>query len=324
MHPNLKRKAHDVYAIVTNRIIEYLEQGIIPWRQPWTEAGHPMNLISKKNYRGINVWLLNSLHYEQNYFLSFKQVKELGGRIKKGERGQEVVFWKWVEKENLSGKTETIPFLRFYHVFNIAQTEGIPPYKLPLKETRINEPIQTCEQILANMPNRPDIRFEEHRAYYQPRGDFINMPKKESFESSERFYSVLFHELIHSTGAECRLNRPEVTKNRGFGTQDYAIEELTAEIGASYLKSFAGIPIEKLDNNAAYIQAWLRKLKEDKRLLVYASSKAQLATDYILKINEYELEFKLQYFDHENKKYTMLNSKDFNRYQVDQKTFNER
>jgi len=121
----------DVYTIVTNRIIEHLEKGVVPWQQPWTEAGLPKNMITGKNYRGINIWLLASLNYPQNYFLTFKQVKDLGGNIKKGEKSQEVIFWKWIEKVNNDKniekeKIEKIPLLRYYRVFNIDQCEGIP------------------------------------------------------------------------------------------------------------------------------------------------------------------------------------------------------
>lgn len=291
---NSNNKTKDVYTIVTNRIIEHLEKGVIPWRQTWTKAGLPKNLITDKPYRGINVWLLNSLGYSQNYFLSFKQVQDLGGSVKKGEKSYEVIFWKWTERENMETKeTEKVPLLRYYRVFNIDQCSDIPKEKLPSIVERNNNPIETCEKIMTEMPKRPDIRYKEHRAYYNRMRDFVNMPKMETFESSEEYYSTLFHELVHSTGHNERLNRKELLESKGMRSNDYAAEELTAEMGASYLKSYAGIPIEQLENNAAYIQGWLERLRNDKRFIVHASAQAQKAIDYILNIGEKEKEIEI-------------------------------
>ncbi len=289
-----KNKNRDVYTIVTDRIIEHLEKGVIPWRQPWTEAGLPKNLITKRQYRGINIWLLATLHHSQNYFLTFKQVKELGGSVKQGEKSCPVIYWNWVEKENKeTGKKEQVPFLRYYNVFNISQTEGIPKDKLPPVIESNNDPIKSCEEIIAGMPKRPDIRHKEHQAFYNPKEDFVNMPESKTFIDSESYYATLFHELVHSTGHTERLNRKEIMGMKSMYSEDYAIEELTAEMGASYLKSYSGIPIEKIDNNVAYIEHWLGRLKKDKRLIVYASARAQQAMDYILNIKKEEKELDL-------------------------------
>ena len=288
-YPSTEHK--DVYSIVTDRIIEHLEKGVIPWRKPWTEAGLPKNLISGKQYRGINVWLLASLNYEQNYFLTFKQAKELGGSVRKGEESHEVIFWKQLERENaVTKKTEIIPLLRYYNVFNIAQCEGIPKEKLPPVVERNNDPIKSCEEIIEKMPNRPEIRHNEHRAYYNILRDYVNMPEAKTFVNSESYYGALFHELVHSSGHINRLSRKELTDMKGFGSESYSIEELTAEMGACYLKSYAGIPIENLENSAAYIHGWLTKLKKDKKFIVYASAQAQKATDFILNIRNVEKE----------------------------------
>ncbi len=288
-------KTNNVYEIVNNRIIEYLEKGVVPWQQPWVEAGLPKNLISGRNYRGINVWLLNSLGYSQNNFLSFKQVKELGGSVKKDEKGNIIVFWKWIEKENKeTGENEKTPLPRYYRVFNIEQCTDIPKEKLPPTIERKNDPIQTCEEIIQHMPKHPDIRHNENRAYYHKLDDYINIPKMESFKDSQSYYGTLFHELVHSTGHKERLDRRELNQNKVFGSKDYSVEELTAEMGASYLKSYAGIPIEKLENNAAYIQHWLERLKKDQKCIVYASAQAQKATDFILNIKNEEKELEVQ------------------------------
>lgn len=291
---NPKAKTHiDVYAMVTNRIIEHLEKGVIPWQQPWSKAGEPKNLITGNRYKGINVWLLSSLNYSQNNFLTFKQVKDLGGSIKKGEKGQEVIFWKWLEKENADTKeVEKKPLLKYYKVFNIDQCTGIPKEKLPPVIENNNEPIKECVKIITEMQKRPVIRHKEQRAFYNREEDVVNMPKMETFKDSESYYATLFHELVHSTGHQNRLNRKEIVEQIEFGSEEYAIEELTAEMGASYLKSKAGIPIEQLDNNIAYIQNWLGKLKKDKKFIVYASSQAQRASDYIL--NELNKEKELE------------------------------
>jgi len=289
---NNKQTNHtDVYTIVTNRIIEHLEKGVVPWRKTWADAGLPKNLITGNQYRGINVWLLNTIGYQQNLFLSFKQVQDLGGHVKRGEKAHEVVFWKWLEKENEeTKKKDKISLLRYYNVFNIAQCEGIPLEKIPPIVERNNNPIETCEKIIEDMPKRPNIVHNEQRAYYHKINDFVNVPKIESFNKSEDYYSTLFHELVHSTGHNDRLNRKELIESKGMRTDKYAIEELTAEMGASYLKSYAGIPIEQLENNASYIQSWLEHLRNDKRFIVYASSQAQKATDYILNVQNKEIE----------------------------------
>lgn len=293
-------KAHDVYTIVSDRIIELLEKGVIPWQQPWSQAGLPKNLISKHQYRGINVWLLASLSYSQNFFLTFNQIKEMGGSIKRGEKSCPVIFWKWLERDNKqTGEKERIPFLRYYNVFNISQIEGIPKEKLPPVIERNNEPIRSCEEIIAQMPKRPEIRHKEHQAFYNKADDYVNMPKSGTFINSDSYYSTLFHELVHSTGHKERLNRRELMESKGFGSQDYSVEELTAEMGASYLKSHAGIPIENLENNAAYIQHWLERLKKDKKFIVYASARAQQAVDYILNIRNEDKELDLSERDKE-------------------------
>jgi len=278
----------DVYQLVTDRIIAELEKGRIPWRKQWSTAGMPSNLISKKPYRGINVMLLASLGYASNYFVTFKQARQLGGNVKKGERGCPVVFWKFFAEEDketgkLTGKQ--IPMLRYYTVFNVDQCEGIDPAKIPTVEEdkNDNDPIEACEMIVKDMQQRPDIRHKEQRAYYQPAGDFVNMPKLETFKQSEDYYSVLFHELVHSTGHEDRLNRSEVTNTNFFGSHEYSKEELTAEIGACFVSSIAGID-QDFENSVAYIGGWLEKLKNDKKFIVYASGRAQKAADFILNI----------------------------------------
>jgi antirestriction protein ArdC len=276
----------DIYQMVTDKIINLLEAGTIPWKKPWTDSGLPKNLLTKKPYRGVNILLLNALCYAQNYYLTFDQVKAVGGSVKKGEKSQIVVFWKWIDAKKPDTtppdeKKHQKPMLRFYHVFNIAQCTGIPSDLIP-PITRENDPIEACERIIGHMPNKPRIQHEENEAYYHPKDDFINVPEIEYFVESEAYYATLFHELIHSTGHKGRLNRKELVEPTRFGTEQYSAEELVAEIGSCYLQSTVGIYHNELANSAAYIQGWLGKLRNDKRCIIYASGQAQKATDYIL------------------------------------------
>jgi antirestriction protein ArdC len=287
------QKTRDVYAIATNKIIEHLEKGTVPWRKPWTDAGLPKNLISKKPYRGINVWLLAMCGYPHNLFLTFKQIKELGGSVKKGEKAHIVLFWKWIKKDKATDtdtsqhlgeatdKPKMKPLLRYYLVFNIDQCIGIPETSIPIV-SRPNEPLIACEKVLDEMPLVPKIEHKEQRAYYHPEADIINMPRMDTFVSSEKYYATLFHELVHSTGHTSRLNRKELMTKDAFGSEQYSIEELTAEIGASYLSSHTGIIVDDFADNAAYISGWLDVLKKDKRFIIYASAQAQRAAEYIL------------------------------------------
>lgn len=280
----------DVYTIVTNLIIQKLEQGIVPWEQPWFELGPPRNLITQRPYRGINYLLLQSLNYPVNEFLTFKQVQDLGGSVPKGTKGHLLTYWIWHEDKpgtlNLDVKPRSVPALRYYFVFNTSQVTGLPARSSPLSEKAKNA-IETCEKIIANMPNPPKIVHAENQAYYFIDGDFINMPRRELFNSTEAYFHCLFHEEIHATGAADRLNRKELAEQKG--SKDlYAIEELTAEIGANYLASYAGISSIVFDNSMAYINHWLERLKRNNRFIIYASAHAQKATDYILNIRHDE------------------------------------
>jgi antirestriction protein ArdC len=282
MNQKNQSSKNDVYQIVTDRIIKQLEAGCVPWKRPWTAAGLPQNLISHKPYRGINLMLLASCGYSRNFFLTFKQVEELGGKIKNGEKPQPVIYWKKMEKENpKTGEIFVDSVLRYYRVFNISQCEGISPAKL-LPADLINEPILFCEDIVRGMPQCPPIQQVEDAAYYHPVHDYVNMPPMKNFLHSEAYYSTLFHELIHSTGHTSRLNRKELMQLKPFNSEMYSFEELVAEVGASFLNSLTGIGQKEFEQNAAYIQGWLKRLKNDKRLIVTAGGQAQKAVDFIL------------------------------------------
>jgi antirestriction protein ArdC len=251
---------------------------------PWKSGGAlPRNLVSKKVYRGFNFWYLLSFGFERPFFLTFNQVKALGGSVKKGSKSFEVVFWKLlnVEKE---GSIEEIPMLRYYRVFHIDDVEGIPEDKIPKTKSHSHEfnPIEACEKLVNNWQDAPTIRYGQTRAAYAPLRDEILMPDPKTFFEDEKFYSVLFHEITHSTGHRKRLNRHEKFKDHRFGSKDYSLEELVAEMGAAYLCGLCEIENKTIDNSAAYIQSWLSKLKSDNRFIIQASSYAQKAVDYIL------------------------------------------
>lgn len=277
----------DVYALVTNQIISQLEQKIVPWQKPWTLSGIPQNLISRSPYHGINLWLLASLGYAQNAFLTWKQLKLLGGSVNKGEQGHIVIFWKPLQakegEERGTDDNTSKSVLRYYKVFNIEQCSSIPAHFIPALPSPEFSSITKCERIIEEMQHCPVIRHEEQEAYYDPKRDHINMPQPNTFKSNELYYSVLFHELVHSTGHAARLNRKELVAITNFGSKEYSIEELTAEIGACYLASLTGIG-NHLKQSVSYIKGWLDALKNDKRLIVYASTQAQKATDYILNV----------------------------------------
>jgi len=260
----------------------------------------PQNFISKRPYRGLNVWLLASLGYEYNLFLTWKQLKELGGSVKKNEKAQFVIFTRWTEKKvkvKIDGvekeETHKMPFLRYYKVFNINQCDGIPADKLPKEKKGVNNPIETCEAIYKSMPLPPPIHEEHDFAYYHGHGDYVNMPFIEKFVNSESYYATLFHELVHSTGHASRLNRKEWLKDTSYATSNeekYSLEELVAEMGACYLESVAGIADTVFQQNAGYIDGWLSKLRSDKRFIVIAGGLAQKATDFILNIKNEEVD----------------------------------
>lgn len=286
-----KSNIEKVYDVITNQIIDKLKQGTVPWHRPWTTDDMPKNFISKKDYRGINTFLLLSMGYNSPYWLTFKQAKQKGGKIKKGEKGCPVVFWKWFTIDNNGeGAEEEIegkkfPMVRYYTVFNIEQTEGIE-YLPPQKKEKAFKPIEQCESTVLKMQNRPTIQHKESRAYYKVMTDLINMPKKELFDNNVEYYSTLFHEMTHATGHKTRLKRNTLTDMCAFGTTNYSKEELIAEMGAAYLCAFHGIENKTINNSIAYINSWLKKLRNDKKLIVHAAAQAQKASDYILSLSQ--------------------------------------
>lgn len=289
----------DVYGNFTQLILDKLEQGVVPWYQPWNCNGLPSNYLTKKPYRGINLWLLLSLNHELPFYLTFKQAKELGGMVKKGSKAIPVCYWNFVYKHKETGRTipegllgdypidslTKVCYLKEYKVFPIEQIDGID-WELPENGENQSLPVlERCESVYDEMHEPPKLTHEKEEAYYHPSLDLINLPPKPRFKTAEDYYAVLFHELVHSTGHKSRLNRPGVEEIDYFGSENYSNEELIAEMGAGFLCGLTGIQQARLiDNHAAYIQNWISRLKNDKNLLIDAASKAQKAVDYILNV----------------------------------------
>lgn len=279
--------AGSVYEMVTERIIDQLENGVVPWQKPWTGIrSGAYNRVSKKPYSLLNQMLLR---FDGEY-ATFKQWQDLGGHVRKGEHAQIVVFWKIqpVEEEQEDGtKTvKQIPLLRYYNVFHISQVEGVEP--LPREKLNDIEPIEKAENVLSDYWSRENITVEHaagNRAYYSPGLDLIHLPLFEQFTNANEYYSTAFHESVHSTLKEDRCNRAEDRNGKlvAFGSEEYSKEELVAEIGSASLMNIMGIETEKsFRNNTAYIKNWLSVLKNDVRFIVSASGKAEKAVRYIL------------------------------------------
>jgi antirestriction protein ArdC len=280
----------NVYDIVTEKIITQLESGVVPWSKPWTTKP-PANLVSQKEYRGLNTFLLGSQGFASRYWLTYAQAVKLGGHVKKGEKSSLVIFWNIGEERTIvnhetGAERKSKPvLLRYYSVFNLSQCEGIAE-KLGLdKQVPIVPSIADCEAIAAGMPN-PPAREQSDKAWYKPAADTVGMPARELFASPEAYYATLFHELTHSTGHTSRVGRDGIMERHAFGDEDYSREELVAEMGAAMLCGVTGISPAVLNNSAAYLANWIRVLKGDSKLLVSAASAAQKAADYIRGISQ--------------------------------------
>ena len=284
----------DAYKVVTDRIIEALEQGIVPWRKPWknVRGTGPTSLQTGREYRGINVWILSVTAqlrgYTSPYWVTFKQAKERGGTVRKGEKGTQVVLWKPVRKEvEENGETKQASYLilRYFTVFNLDQCDGIEmPAEEPLPE---RDPIAACEEIVTGYVPGPEIRHGGNSAHYSPALDYVQMPQRGQFDTSEHYYGTLFHELAHSTGHESRLNRDTLISPKPFGSEDYSKEELVAEMTAALLCGEAGIEVN-YEHHAGYLASWLKALKDDRKLIVQAAAKAQKASDLVLGVTPHK------------------------------------
>lgn len=283
----------DVYQIVTDRIIEQLEQGYIPWQKPWlTFRQGAFNRVTKRPYSILNQMLLN----KEGEWATFKQWTSLGGKIKKGAKSSVVVFWKIQKIEDMEDDEpviKQIPLLRYYNVFHISDVEGVEPLN-DEPELYDTSPIEVADKVFMDYITREQIKLDiskQNKACYCPSLDSLTLPLMEQFENAEAFYSTAFHESVHSTMKKDRCDREEENKGAFFGSEDYSKEELVAEIGSSALMNNVGIETENtFKNSAAYIQNWLKVLKNDKKFIISASSKAEKAVKYILGETEDEFQ----------------------------------
>jgi antirestriction protein ArdC len=280
----------DLYQTVTDQIVSMLEAGVVPWRSPIlgrSKAGHPKNLNSGKQYRGVNVFLLAftafAKGYSSSYWLTFNQAKERGGNVRKGEKSSMVVFWKQYETtDKQTGQPVKVPVLRYYNVFNAEQMDGIEVPDAVKYEPIDFHPVEEAEKIALGFSGGPGVTHDGgQQAYYRPFTDSVHLPEKSRFATVEEYYSTLFHELSHSTGHSTRLDRKIDTDPKPFGSTDYGKEELVAEMSAAFLCSYAGIQPTVIENQAAYLSGWLKQLKADKKLVIAAAGQAQKAADWI-------------------------------------------
>jgi antirestriction protein ArdC len=278
--------SRDIYESITARFIEQLQKGTVPWQRPWSGV---QNLVSRKTYRGINSLILGGSEFQSPYWVSFKQAKDLGGTIRKGEKATPVIYYKLLEKlddqGNLvlgsNGHPTRIPFIRWSNVFNLDQTEGIQPPSQALPQNEI-QPIEQAASIVREAKLCP-IRETGFVAAYSPQEDVIRMPAQKTFRSPEAYYQTLFHEMTHATGHATRLDREGITQQVKFGSERYSKEELIAELGASFLANEAGILNKvEFENSVAYLASWIERLKNDPKMIFTASSQAQRSTDLIL------------------------------------------
>lgn len=301
----------NVYEIVAEQIIKMVEaEGVLPWHKPWKVSsrlsddaifGEARSWSNGRYYKGINQFILGF----GGQWATAKQIFDNGGHIVKGCKATPVVFWSFMVKDEKSGKlrpfdenkdndSDKVPFLRYINVFKIGRDTTDITEK-DFKEKKDNSESENnfnaneyAEEIINNYVSRETIDFSNtinsNRAFYAPFADKVVVPNKSSFENESEYYSTTFHELTHSTGAKNRLNRDGITKNDGFGNEKYSKEELVAEMGAAMLLHITNLDIPTtLTNNAAYIKGWLKQIKEEPKILVFAASQAEKAIKYILK-----------------------------------------
>lgn len=264
-----------IYQEVTDKIIRALEEGVLPWKQPWVNL-MPQSVCGRP-YRGINLLLLGLKHFADPRWITFRKALELGGHVRKGERAATVTFWKFLDIENDNPElARRVPLLKAYNIFNVEQVDGLDLPRLTFEDH--HEPIERAEQIIRDLPWELEI-CEGKAAYWSPSNpDSVTMPPKSSFDSVESYYSVLLHEISHASGHASRLDRD---MSGIFGDPIYGFEELVAQICSAFLCCHAGIT-NTTPNDAAYISGWLKTLKNDPKAIVRAAGQAQRAADYLI------------------------------------------
>ena len=252
-------KNMDIYAEITNRIIDQMEQGIIPWQKRWVGSNSAVSYTTGKPYSLLTQMLLG----EPGEYLTFKQCIQTGGHVHKGEKSRMIVFWKWLQQtDEDTGEIKEIPYLRYYNVFHISQCENITSRHIISPENTFTADVNS-ELIISSYLERSGVKLyhkDISSAFYRPSDDSISLPYRERFHNAAGYYGTAFHELAHSTGHSNRLNRIDSTAH--FGSKNYSKEELVAEIAAAALVNQAGLESsDSFRNNAAYVQNWYRYWK---------------------------------------------------------------
>ena len=271
----------NLYDSITEKIIQLIEESrTLPWQKPWNIA-FPSNAVTGRRYRGINALILSAANFADQRWLTFRQAQELGGHVRKGEKATQITLWKFNDEKADDEKQKRIaPLVRAYSVFNVEQCEGLGLAPIDVKEIS-PEPLAAADDLLARYVSAPRVVHGADNACYIPARDRVEMPSAQTFVSGESYFGTFAHELIHSTGSADRLARKGVTEPIYFGSENYAHEELVAEIGSAFVCAEFGID-NTIESNAAYVDNWLDALKRDRSLIIRAAGQAQKASDWIL------------------------------------------
>lgn len=277
----------DTYQRITDTIVEQLEAGTKPWIRPWRGSVRHSRIPRRATgeaYRGINVlmlWVSSQMFgYEENTWMTYRQAQDLGGQVRKGEKGTLVVkYGTFTPKEREDDEDRSIPYLKGYTVFNVEQIEKLPDRFASPAEEPPSVPVPHIETVEAFVKNTgAKISYGGTKACYRPSIDDILMPDRNRFDSEVHLYSTLLHEVAHFSGAKHRLDRDLTGR---FGNEAYAMEECIAELAATFICADLGVAHDPRDNTAAYLANWLAVLKNDKRAIITAAAKAQAAADYL-------------------------------------------
>ena len=279
----------DIYKQITDRFIDALEAGTIPWHKPWFGGNSRcISYSTGKPYSLLNQILLGGRSGE---YITFKQAVQAGGFVRKGEKAHMVVFWKpFEEVDQDTGEVTKHFFLRYYNVFHLSQCEGIRPRWAVSVEQPVStlKPDDAADAVIRDYVDRSRLKLticHSDQAYYSPSLDEVVVPELGQYQELSEYYSTLFHELTHSTGSPSRLNR--IRDVAAFGSESYSKEELVAELGSAFLVHHVGLETPaSFNNNAACIRGWLKALRDDRRLVVYAAGAAEKAVSLILNTKE--------------------------------------
>ena len=279
----LSKTRTDIYQTVTDSIITALDAGVKPWKCPWQRvpgmSGLPSNYATGVAYSGMNIMLLwcsaSDLGFSDSRWMTYKQAKAEGAQVRKGEHGTTAIFYTTLEKESEEGELEHIPMLKTFTVFNVEQIDGLSLATEPGNSAEMFDPMPHAESLFRDSGAK--IIEKGQNAFFRASTDEIWLPERRLFSDAANFYATGLHELVHWSGARNRLNREMKGK---FGSEDYAQEELGAELGSAFLMADLGIVGEV--QHESYIASWLKALKNDKRYIFKAAGAASKAHRYLM------------------------------------------